>query len=88
MDEEEGASAPDHEPNIPPLPDDPDPPLEEMPCEDNPCMSFHALIDIMVPSTLKIARTILGKEVIVLIDGGSTNNFIHARWATNLGFTI
>ena len=44
-----------------------------------PCILFHALNGFVVPSTLKIARKIHGKEVVVLIDSGSTNNFIQTR---------
>lgn len=43
---------------------------------DTPGISFHALTGQVVPSTLKIAGHVQGKEVIVLVDGGSTNNFV------------
>lgn len=44
-----------------------------------PCISFHALNGFTVPSTLKISGKIHGKDLVVLIDGGSTNNFIQTR---------
>ncbi|KAJ0970323.1 hypothetical protein J5N97_023200 [Dioscorea zingiberensis] len=53
-----------------------------------PCISFHALTGHLVPSTLKLAGTILGHAVVVLIDSGSTNNFIQARLASHLGLTV
>lgn len=42
----------------------------------------------LVPWTLKIASSINGKEVVVLVDGGSTNNFIQSRLAAHLNLTI
>lgn len=41
-----------------------------------PCISFHALIGQMAPSTLNLVRSINGHQVVILIDGGSINNFI------------
>lgn len=42
----------------------------------------------LVPSTLKLAGTINGQEVVVLVDGGSTNNFIQSRLAAHLHLTV
>lgn len=53
-----------------------------------PCISFHSLTRQLVPSTLKLSRTIHEQKVVVLIDGGSTNNFIQSCLATHLGLTI
>lgn len=39
---------------------EPDPPLEINNIEDLPCISFHELIGMMVPSTLKIEGKIHG----------------------------
>jgi hypothetical protein len=36
----------------------------------------HALFDISTPKTLKIQRYIKNKKVIVLMDSGSTHNFV------------
>lgn len=56
--------------------------------DDSPCISFHALTGRSVPSTLKLAGSINGQPVVVLIDGGSTNNFVHARLADHLQLTV
>lgn len=42
---------------------------------------------VLVPSTLKIASKINGKDVIVLIDGGLINNFPQSWLASHLGLT-
>lgn len=55
---------------------------------DDPCISFHALMGKLVPSTLKLAGLINGKEIVVLVDEGSTNNFIQSRLATHLNLTV
>lgn len=44
--------------------------------EANPYISFHALNGFIVPSTLKIPGKLFDMDVVVLIDGSSTNNFI------------
>lgn len=53
-----------------------------------PQISFHAYTGQFVPSTLKLARTIHGKTVVVLIDSGFTNNFMQTRLASHLGLTV
>eukprot|EP00253_Pinus_taeda_P012205 PITA_12205 len=68
-----------------------DPPLEEPEAveEDNekdnvpdePVISLHALAGISSPQTLKIRGFIKHRPVIVLIDIGSTHNFIHQKVA-------
>ena len=75
--------ATDHSPSeeAPPLED----PEEEE--EDNqqnnvpeePVISLHALAGISSPQTLKIRGFIKHRPVVVLIDSGSTHNFIHQR---------
>ncbi|XP_039129157.1 uncharacterized protein LOC120265351 [Dioscorea cayenensis subsp. rotundata] len=60
---------------------------EEPPAADQPSISFHALTGALVPSTLKLAGSINGKSVTVLIDGGSTNNFLQSRLTSHLGLT-
>lgn len=42
----------------------------------------------MVPSTLKIIGSINGQEMIVLVDGGSTNNFLQSCLAIHLNQVI
>eukprot|EP00253_Pinus_taeda_P002482 PITA_02482 len=66
-----------------------DPPLEEPEAveEDNqkdnvpdePVISLHALAGISSPQTLKIRGFIKHRPVVVLIDSGSTHNFIHKK---------
>jgi hypothetical protein len=41
-----------------------------------PEISFHAIAGTAHPQTLQVMRRLRSKEVIVLIDGGSTHNFI------------
>lgn len=43
---------------------------------------------MLVPSTLKPEGKLHGQDIIVLMDGGSTNNFIQTRWATHLSLTV
>ena len=47
-------------------------------------MSCNALAGITTPQTLKIEGHIKKKKVIVLIDSGSTHNFIHCKVAKEL----
>jgi hypothetical protein len=49
-----------------------------------PVISLHALSGISAPQTLKIKGYIKHKLVVVLIDSGSTHNFIHRRLADEL----
>ena len=50
----------------------------------NPTILCNALAGITTPQTLKIEGHIKKKKVIVLIDSGSTHNFIHCQVATEL----
>eukprot|EP00253_Pinus_taeda_P023708 PITA_23708 len=50
----------------------------------NPTISFNALAGITTPQTIKIEGQIKKKKVIVLIDSGSTHNFIHCNVAKEL----
>lgn len=78
----------DHEPEPPQLPDDPEQPPQDTSGGDNLCISFHALTGMMVLSTLKIMGKIHGNEMVILIDDGSTNNFVQSRWVTHLGLPV
>ena len=49
-----------------------------------PTISCNALVGISTPQTLKIEGYIKKKKVIVLIDSGSTHNFIHYKLAKDL----
>ncbi|XP_039121357.1 uncharacterized protein LOC120258078 [Dioscorea cayenensis subsp. rotundata] len=78
--------------DVEPAPDESTPlpttPEEEMVIPEEPSISFHALMGQLVPSTLKLAGTINGHNVVVLVDGGSTNNFIQSRLAAHLHLPI
>ena len=50
----------------------------------NLTISCNALAGITTPQTLKIVGQIEKKKVIVLIDSGSTHNFIHCKVAKEL----
>ena len=50
----------------------------------SPTISCNALAGITTPKTLKIEGHIKKKRVIVLIDSGITNNFIHCKVAKEL----
>eukprot|EP00253_Pinus_taeda_P010303 PITA_10303 len=52
--------------------------------EMNPTISCNALAGITTPQTIKIEGKIKKKKVIVLIDSGSTHNFIHCKVAKEL----
>ena len=56
--------------------------IEEANLEEiTPTISCHALDRIITPQTLKIEGYIKKKKVIVLIDFGSTHNYIHCKLA-------
>lgn len=76
-----GPPCPDNTPEHPAMP-------EELHVIDNPCISYHALTGQVVPSTLKLIGTINGKEIIVLVDGGSTNNFVQSQLVSHLGLAV
>jgi hypothetical protein len=58
--------------------------VEEM----TPTISCHALVGSNTPQILKIEGYIKKKKVIVLIDSGSTHNFIHCKLAKALNCFI
>ena len=47
----------------------------------DPLISFHALTGFSAPQTLKLIGYIKHRKVIILVDSGSTHNFIHYRIA-------
>jgi hypothetical protein len=61
-----------------------DPDLEET----TPTISFHAWTDINTPQTLKIQGYIKNKKVTILIDSGSTHNFINYKLVNDLNFFV
>jgi hypothetical protein len=52
--------------------------------ETTPTISCHALDDINTPKSIKIQRYIKNKKVTILIDSGSTHNFINYKLARYL----
>jgi hypothetical protein len=59
--------------------------IEEISSEElTPTISCNELVGISTPQTLKIEGYIKNKKVIVLIDYGSTHNFIHFKLAKAL----
>ena len=56
-------------------------PLTEKEEEDIATILLHALEGIAAPQTLKIIRYIKKKKVVILVDSGSTHNFINKKVA-------
>ncbi|KAK9081672.1 hypothetical protein Syun_030890 [Stephania yunnanensis] len=70
-----------------------EPPLLETPTETPapdliPAISLHAFAGHEAPMALRLEGSIAGSKVIVLVDGGSTHNFIQARIARFLNLPI
>ena len=49
--------------------------------QEEPIISLHSLSGISSPQTLKLQGYIKHRKVIILVDSGSTHNFIHRRVA-------
>jgi len=47
-------------------------------------LSLHAMADHLASTMFRVNGCINGTEVIILVDGGSTHNFIHDRLARSL----
>jgi hypothetical protein len=63
--------------------------VDAISCEElTPTILCNALAGISTPQTLKIEGYIKKKKVIVLIDSGSTHNFIHYKLAKALNFFV
>ncbi|GJZ63642.1 transposon ty3-G gag-pol polyprotein [Tanacetum coccineum] len=56
--------------------------------EPQPEVSFHAITGTNHPQTLRLAGRIKNKDVVVLIDGGSTHNFIDQTLVDRFGLSI
>jgi hypothetical protein len=64
------------EPSLPDATQEPtDPP------EVDPLISFHSFTGFSAPQTFKLIGYITNRKVIILVDNGSTHNFIHRRIA-------
>ena len=76
--------------------------IEDSPCDENseedqleaeltevtPEISFHAIAGAEHPQTIRVLGKLQNKSLIVLIDGGSTHNFIDQAIATRFGLPI
>ncbi|KAJ0885707.1 putative nucleotidyltransferase, Ribonuclease H [Helianthus annuus] len=51
-------------------------------------ISFHAISGTILPQTLRLPGKIHNKDVVVLIDGGSTHNFIEQTLVDRFGLTV
>lgn len=77
---EEDEAVDPHIEGIDPSPDSPDihdPGLTQI--------SFNSLASQLAPKTLRLIGTVAGTTVVILVDGGSTHNFIQESLVTQLG---
>ena len=79
-------SAPSVDIPEPTQPTDIEPVLPEP--EELSAISLHASEGRFVPTKLRLEGTIAGQSVVVLVENGSTHNFIQTRMANHLGLTI
>ena len=56
--------------------------------EITPTISYHALVGISTPQTLKIEGYVKKEKVAMLIDSGSTHNLIHCKLSKVLNYFI
>nr|TKS13846.1 hypothetical protein D5086_0000049220 [Populus alba] len=56
--------------------------------EDMPKISFHAIFGAEHPQTLHVLGNLKNKSVTMLIDGGSTHNFIDQAVVSKFGLTV
>jgi hypothetical protein len=63
-----------------PIPESPET-FEINPPAEEPIISLNALTGFSAPKTLKLIGYIKHRKVIILVDSGSTHNFIHRRIA-------
>nr|GEX02761.1 transposon Ty3-G Gag-Pol polyprotein [Tanacetum cinerariifolium] len=71
--------------NAPVAMDEPD----ETVVEDSPAeISFHAITGAPMPQTLRLPGQIKNKDVVVLVDGGNTHNFIDQALVDRFGLTV
>lgn len=64
---------------------------EEMQClelQEHSTISYHALTGGISPSTLRFTGQVSGAPVQILVDGGSTHNFVQPRAAKHLQLVI
>ncbi|KAL5844087.1 hypothetical protein ACOSQ4_010045 [Xanthoceras sorbifolium] len=51
-------------------------------------ISFHAIVGIAHPQTIRLQGRMKGKEVTVLVDDGSTHNFVEQSLVKKCGLTV
>lgn len=56
--------------------------------EESPTISLNSVLGISSPKTMKMRGTVLGQEVIVMVDPGATHNFISLGVVEKLGLPI
>lgn len=61
---------------------------ENPPDEVSAEISFHAISGTILPQTLRLPGKIHNKDVVVLIDGGSTHNFMEQSLVERFGLTV
>ncbi|GKA99787.1 transposon ty3-G gag-pol polyprotein [Tanacetum coccineum] len=61
---------------------------EQNPGDSHVEISFHAISGSINPQTLRLPGKINNKEVVVLIDGGSTHNFVDQALVDRLGLVV
>jgi hypothetical protein len=72
--------------SVSPEPTDITPPSD--PPEVEPVISLNSLTGFSAPQTLKLIGYIKHRKVIILVDSGSTHNFIHRHIAQETNFYI
>jgi hypothetical protein len=72
--------------SVSPEPTDMTPPLD--PTEVEPVISLYALTGFFATQTLNLIGYIKHRKVIILVDSGSTHNFIHRHIAQETNFYI
>ncbi|KAH0781573.1 hypothetical protein KY290_001171 [Solanum tuberosum] len=61
---------------------------EDIPPTDLGEISFHAILGKEFSSTLKLQGTLCGHKVLMLVDSGSTHNFVAEEIVTKLGLVV
>ncbi|WMV55561.1 hypothetical protein MTR67_048946 [Solanum verrucosum] len=61
---------------------------EDIPPTDLGEISFHAILGKEFASTFKLQGTLCGHKVLMLVDSGSTNNFVAEEIVTKLGLAV
>ncbi|KAJ8753628.1 hypothetical protein K2173_025619 [Erythroxylum novogranatense] len=65
--------------------DDTDMKIEDAESADNPTISLHAIYDFEGPETMRVQGKLANRRVMVLIDSGSTHNFVSERFVRKVG---